>query len=208
MLPLMPAMSHSSLLMAPRLLLPAPPTEPADVSNGLVSVRRRCPRRRRHRGAPSRFERIHNGLICELRVHIGGSLVRVSEDGADDIQRHSLRTELRAQRVPCAFVELAARDASLVTGIVPHPSHGRRGPPFPGGRVDKHQIQKLYQDYQIIRQQGISWPLIGTITRVFPRAARPLLKLSMHRRLIDFTRTVWVLSTKPGEATTKGVGQV
>jgi ubiquinone/menaquinone biosynthesis C-methylase UbiE len=78
----------------------------------------------------------------------------------------------------------------------------------PRGRVDQHQIQMLYQDYQIIRQQGISWPLIGTIARVSPRIAKLLLKLSMQERLGKFTRSIWVVSTKKAELPHNGMSQI
>jgi ubiquinone/menaquinone biosynthesis C-methylase UbiE len=59
-----------------------------------------------------------------------------------------------------------------------------------------YQIRELYRDYQIIKQQGISLPLIGTIARWFPWMTKPLVKLSMHEKFRYLTRTVWVLSTK------------
>jgi len=63
-------------------------------------------------------------------------------------------------------------------------------------RVNREHLQKLYQPYRVLKQQGFSWPFIGTVARLSPKVAHTLLRWSMNDQLRRYSRYIWVLSTK------------
>lgn len=72
------------------------------------------------------------------------------------------------------------------------------------GRVDRRQIDALYRGHKIIKRQGLSWPLIGTVARLSPWLANMLLRLSLRDGFGNFTRTVWVVSAREDSSNRSG----
>lgn len=66
----------------------------------------------------------------------------------------------------------------------------------PVSRISRSQLRDLYQDYEIVHRQGLSWHGLGRIARLSPMAAKLLLELSMRNELAKYTRFTWVVSAE------------